>query len=251
MAPVESKKRYRLLVEYDGTNFSGWQRQLDRPSVQQSIEDAIQEAFQEKVVVEGAGRTDSGVHALGQVAHFDLSKNLAEMRIQDGLNHFLKRQGASILKVQQVPIEFHARFSAKSRSYRYLIINRRSPLAIQSNRAHHIIQTLDITKMQKAAAYFIGTHDFTSFRDSNCQAESPVRTLDLFHLNSIGDLVCAEVKSKSFLHHQVRIMIGTLCLVGVGRLAPEQIPEILEEKDRSYAGPTAPAYGLYLTSVEY
>lgn len=247
--------RYKLTIEYEGTRFSGWQRQPKRPSVQHRIEQAIKTLFKEDVLVEGAGRTDAGVHALGQVAHVDLSQPLPAYRVCDGLNHYLRDLGVVILHAELVPPDFHARFSAVGRVYEYRILNRRAPLALGANQAWHVIPPLDVRKMQDAANHLLGSHDFTSFRATRCQASSPVKTLDAFDISHAaileGDSIIARVASRSFLHNQVRIMMGTIKLVGEGRLNVMDMPSILKAQDRKRSGPTAPPHGLYLKSVVY
>lgn len=244
--------RYKLTVEYDGTLFHGWQRQEQGVvSVQGLIEDAVYQFCQEQVTVEGAGRTDAGVHATGQVAHIHLSKTFETYRVLDALNFFLKTSGASIVKVENVDDRFHARFSACARVYNYVIINRRGPSPLWENRAWHVIVPLDVPAMAEAAQAFVGDHDFTSFRSVHCQAPSAVRTLDEFNLTQEGDKITARIKSRSFLHNQVRIMMGTLQQVGMKRRTVEDIKQALLGKNRVFAGPTAPPYGLYLSEVHY
>lgn len=247
--------RYKVVLEYEGNRFSGWQRQRKEASVQETLEKAIKEMFAQEVVVVGAGRTDAGVHALGQVAHFDLSQDVLPFRVSDGLNHFLRDSGVIVLHTENVQADFHARFSATGREYEYRIFNRRAPLVIEANQAWHVIPPLDIAKMQAAANHLIGRHDFTSFRSVHCQAPSPIRTLDKFDLIHkpalAGDYIIAHVASRAFLHNQVRIMMGTLKLVGEGRLSVENIPELLQTRDRRLTGPTAPPQGLYLKSITY
>jgi tRNA pseudouridine38-40 synthase len=247
--------RYKLTIEYRGDCFKGWQRQHNLSSVQGSIEKAIFNMFHQEVLVMGAGRTDAGVHALGQVAHIDLNNEIPPFRLCEGLNHYLRDSGAVVLDAELVPEDFHARFSAKARTYEYRIVNRRAPLAVEENFAWHVKHPLDIKKMQDAAKFLIGNHDFTSFRCSDCQALSPIRTLERFDINHLktptGTLIYAEVTSRSFLHNQVRIMIGTLKLVGEGKLCVSDIPLLIEARDRRLTGPTAPPSGLYLKSVLY
>ncbi|MBM3468130.1 MAG: tRNA pseudouridine(38-40) synthase TruA [Alphaproteobacteria bacterium] len=247
--------RYKLTVEYDGSCFSGWQRQRNQISVQEALQQAVKTLFNEDVLVEGAGRTDTGVHALGQVAHMDLAAPLPPYRVRDGLNSHLRTRGVSILCVKNVPDDFHARFSAIGREYEYHIINRRAPVILEAHRAWHVIPDLDVEKMQRAARHFVGTYDFSSFRTAACQAASPIRTLDLFEIKSrdipFGKHIIAHIASRSFLHNQVRIMMGTLKLVGEGRLEPDAIPSILEARDRTASGPTAPSQGLYLKNISY
>lgn len=247
--------RYKITLEYEGNRFSGWQRQRKQASVQSTVEQAIKTMFDEEVLVEGAGRTDAGVHALGQVAHIDLSQELPGYRLCDGLNHYLRKAGVAILHAEIVPPDFHARFSATGRVYEYRIFNRRAPLVLKANQAWHVIVPLDIEKMQVAAQHLVGHHDFTSFRATRCQAASPIRTLDAFDIRHDttpeGDYITAHVASRSFLHNQVRIMMGTLKRVGEGCIDPEAIPSILEARDRRRSGPTAPPQGLYLKSISY
>jgi tRNA pseudouridine38-40 synthase len=244
--------RYKLTIEYDGSRFCGWQRQEPGvPSVQEAIETALYTLFKEKTLVEGAGRTDSGVHALGQVAHCDLSHDHPLYRMQDGLNYFLVPQGASILKIEPVSLEFHARFSATSRSYIYKIFNRRAPSPLERQRMWHVVRPLDVESMQHAATLLLGTHDFSAFRAGQCQAASPIRTLDHLTLTQDGDQITAFIQARSFLHNQVRIMMGTLQQIGLSKWPPSKMQEILEGRDRRYAGPTAPSHGLYLAQVGY
>jgi tRNA pseudouridine38-40 synthase len=247
--------RYKLTLEYDGNRFSGWQRQRKQSSVQETIEKAIKAMFRQEVIVEGAGRTDAGVHALGQVAHFDLPQNVDGYRVSDGLNHYLRDSGVVILHTEIVADDFHARFSAKGRVYEYRILNRRAPLVIEGNQAWHVIAPLHIEKMRQAAGHLVGHHDFTSFRSAHCQAASPMRTIDKFEIMQrpaqAGDYIIAQVESRSFLHNQVRIMMGTIKLVGEGRMDVGDIPKFLENHDRCTTGPTAPPHGLYLKRIAY
>lgn len=244
--------RYKLTVEYNGTLFHGWQRQGQGViSVQGLIEEAVFQFCQERVTVEGAGRTDTGVHATGQVAHIELSKEWPLYRIGDALNYFLKTTGIAIVGVEAVDDRFHARFSATSRVYNYIIINRRSPVPLWENRAWHVILPLDMEAMTKGATAFVGHHDFTSFRSVHCQSPSAMKTLDEFSLTQEGDKIIAQIRSRSFLHNQVRIMMGTLQQVGIGKLSVDVIEQALLGKNRTFAGPTAPPYGLYLSQVQY
>lgn len=247
--------RYKLTIEYEGNRFNGWQRQQSNSSVQGTIEQGFKTVFQTEVLVEGAGRTDAGVHALGQVAHVDLPGDNLPHRVCDGLNFFLRDRGVAVLNVEIVPDTFHARFSAIGRIYEYRILNRRAPLVLEANRAWHVIGPLDILKMQEATTHFLGHHNFTSFRATLCQAPSPFKTIDVFNISHTstpeGDYITAQIASRSFLHNQVRIMIGTLKQIGEGRLSPEDIPSILQACDRRASGPTAPPQGLYLKRVNY
>ena len=243
--------RYKCTIEYDGTNFHGWQRQDNVPSVQEEIEKAIFAFCGERVKLCTAGRTDAGVHATGQAAHFDLEKEQDPFKIISAVNHHLANNQISILSVDEVSDEFHARFSAKKRYYVYRIINRRARLTIERDRAWHVVPNLDETAMQEAANFLTGKHDFTSFRDSECQSKNPVKTLDEIRVERDGDEIKIYISALSFLHHMVRNITGTLKMVGTGKWQPEYIKEILEAKNRCTAGPTAPACGLYLTRVDY
>lgn len=243
--------RFKLTIEYDGTPFSGWQKQDNAPSVQENIENAIQQFSHQPCTLYVAGRTDAGVHALGQVAHVDLPDNLDEKTVMRAVNHFLKDVPISILSVQSVTDDFHARFSAVARSYRYRVMNRRAKLSLEENRAWHVSLPLDFTSMKEGARYFLGQHDFTSFRTVHCQAKTTVRTIDIFNVSTDKDEIIFDIKARSFLHHQVRNMVGTLVDIGKGRFQPKDIQFMLTAKDRSVAGPTAPAEGLYFVSVTY
>ena len=247
--------RYKITIEYDGTNILGWQRQLDGPSVQEYLEKALSYLSSDgkEIPVQGAGRTDAGVHALAQVAHFDLEREIADWKLRDALNFHLREQEAPVvvLDVEEVDENFNARFSAKGRGYVYRILNRRSPAVLEKDRVWWVPVDLDIGKMQEGAKYLLGHHDFSSFRAAACQAKSPIKTLDKLDIFQRGEEIIFEVEAKSFLHHQVRNMVGTLKLVGDGHLAPQDVKKILEAKDRKAAGPTAPACGLYLSKVWY
>lgn len=244
--------RYRLTIEYDGGPFCGWQRQDNAPSVQQAIEEAIAKFAQERVAVYGAGRTDAGVHALAQVAHCDLAKDTDAETVRDAINFYLKPQPIAVLAAAKEAADFHARFSARERAYIYRIANRRAPLALDRGRAWHVPgPVLDAEAMDAAAQHFVGHHDFTTFRSSECQADSPMKTLDSISVKRQGDDVSIAVRSRSFLHNQVRIMTGTLKLVGEGKWTGDDLLGALQAKDRTKGGQTAPAYGLYLSGVEY
>jgi tRNA pseudouridine38-40 synthase len=243
--------RYKLTIEYDGSRFNGWQRQQSHPSVQEYIEQALKDMLNQAALVEGAGRTDAGVHALGQVAHVDLLHPLPSYKLCDGLNAYLRHTGVVILQAEQVPSHFHARFSALKRIYEFRILNRRAPPTLEANHVWHVIGRLDIEMMKAAAHRLVGHHDFTSFRATQCQAPSPVKTLDIFEIVQSGDYITAQVASRSFLHNQVRIMMGTIKLVGEGLLKADDIPTILEARDRRASGPTAPPQGLYLKQIIY
>ena len=241
---------YKITVEYDGTNFVGWQQQANGVSVQSSLQDSVFKLSGEKVVVYGAGRTDAGVHAYGQVASFVISKKISTDVIRDGLNQHLRPLMISVLKAEQVDNDFHARFSAKKRCYVYKIINRRSPLTIDANRAWCVHKMLDTKKMQNEATSFIGKHDLNAFRSAHCQSKSSIRTIDDMIIKIKNESIYIEVVAKSYLHSQVRIMVGTLVDIAKGNLT-KSIKEIIDSKKREGAGQTAPSSGLYLKKVEY
>ncbi len=243
--------RYKITIEYDGSNISGWQRQLNSSSVQQFIEEAIEKFSLQKTIVHGAGRTDSGVHALAQVAHFDLEKQHPTYVVLRAINHFLRPHKIVITACEIVSEDFHARFSAKKRHYRYIILNRQALSALDANRSWHVKEFLSIEKMQQAANLLLGKHDFTSFRALHCQASSPIKTLDEIKIYREDEQIIIAIKAQSFLHHMVRNIVGTLVPIGMGKLAVEDMSKILEEKNRKAAGPTAPAHGLYFSMVEY
>ncbi len=246
-------QRYKITVEYDGTGLLGWQKQLDGPSVQEYLEKAVFGFLGQNTEVYGAGRTDAGVHALGQVAHFDLETVIDPFRVREAMNAHLRNLDApvSVLKAELVDENFNARFSAKGRSYIYKITNRRSPLVLDKYRSWWVYVPLDVEKMRAGAKFLLGHHDFTSFRAAKCQAKSPIKTLDKLDIVQNGENIAFYVEARSFLHHQVRNMVGTLKLVGDGHLTPEDIKTILENKNRASAGPTAPAQGLYLNQITY
>ncbi len=248
--------RYKMIVEYDGGHFHGWQRQYnslqgDLKTVQGALQSALFKITGQTVVVEGAGRTDAGVHATGQVAHFDLTTFYPAPRLGDALNFYVRTQGVVVLHIEQVALQFHARFSAISRTYQYHIINRRSPLALDNHRAWHVINKLDGEAMRDAAQHLIGHYDFSAFRAAECQGNSPFKTLTKFDIQWAGERIMATIQARSFLHHQVRIMMGTLKLIGEGKWTQEDLVKIRDEKQRKLAGPTAPAHGLYLVDVGY
>ena len=282
--------RYKITIEYDGTSLLGWQEQLDGPSVQDYLQRAlscftpvndtdtcslnnkekseedfpIQELYEEagtgrrlqktdKIIVSGAGRTDAGVHATAQVAHFDLKEDLVYWKLREAINARLREMEApvSVIAVEKVGNDFHARFSARGRGYLYRILNRRAPAVLEKNRVWWVPVPLDVEKMREGAGYLIGHHDFSSFRAAACQAKSPVKTLDRLDIEVRGEEIHFIVEARSFLHHQVRNMVGTLKMVGDGHLHPEDVKRILEAKNRAAAGVNAPACGLYLTKVVY
>jgi tRNA pseudouridine38-40 synthase len=246
--------RYRLILEYDGTPFVGWQRQENGLSVQQALEEAIARFAQQPVTVFAAGRTDTGVHALGQVVHVDLDREWDAEKVAEATNGTLKFAGhpVAVLDAALVPPDFDARFSAKRRSYRYRIANRRPNLTIDIDRAWHVKKPLDADAMQHAAQVLVGHHDFTTFRSQHCQAKSPMKTLELLDVSrvSMAEIVVTAI-SRSFLHNQVRSMVGSLKLVGEGRWSAGDMAEALAARDRKACGPVAPACGLYLVNVAY
>jgi len=245
--------RYRIDVEYDGSPYSGWQRQAGQHSVQAAIEQAILRFCGQEVVLRGAGRTDAGVHATGQVAHFDLEKDWPAGTVRDALNAHLTMAGeaVAILDAKRVADDFDSRFSARRRHYLYRIVNRRPPLALEAGRAWHVAKTLDHEAMHAAAQRLIGTHDFTTFRSVQCQSKSPVKTLDRLEVTRSGELIQIRTDARSFLHNQVRSMVGTLKRVGEGAWSADDVTSALEAKDRAACGPVAPACGLYLVGVDY
>jgi tRNA pseudouridine38-40 synthase len=243
--------RYKLTVEYDGSGLVGWQRQANGLSVQEVLETAVERFCGEALTVHGAGRTDAGVHALAQTAHLDLPRAVEPEVIRSALNHHVKPAAVSVLTVEPVPASFDARRSAKGRVYRYRILNRRPPPVLERGRVWHVGPDLDAAAMQAAAQLLIGKHDFTSFRDTMCQAKSPVKTLDRLDVTRLGDEITIDARARSFLHHQVRNMVGTLKLVGAGKWRVARVAEALAARDRRAGGPTAPPDGLYLVEVIY
>ena len=243
--------RFRLTLEYDGSPFVGWQRQDNGPSVQGALEDAIEKLSGERVTVTGAGRTDAGVHALGQAAHFDLEKFFEPGKVRDALNHFLRPNPVVVLDAAVADAEFHARFSAKARHYLFRILNRRSPPALDDKRVWHVSPKLDADAMHAAAQMLVGQHDFTTFRAAECQAQSPVKTLDRLDVSRRADEIHIEASARSFLHHQIRSFAGTLKQVGEGKWTARDVAEALAAKDRARCGPVSPPDGLYLVRVDY
>jgi tRNA pseudouridine38-40 synthase len=243
--------RYKLTVEYDGSALVGWQRQKNGLSVQEVLETAVTRFCGESVVVHGAGRTDAGVHAIGQVAHVDLGRDWAPLEMLGALNFHAKPAAVAVLDVERVAETFDARRAARGRAYLYRIVNRRAPLALERGRAWHVGPTLDAAAMHEAAQLLLGRHDFTTFRDSLCQAKSPVKTLDRLDVMREGDDIRVVAEARSFLHHQVRNMVGTLKLVGAGKWNAADVSAALAARDRREGGPTAPPEGLYLVRVVY
>ena len=243
--------RYKLTIEYAGTGLVGWQRQTNGLSVQEALETAMARFCGERVTVYGAGRTDAGVHALGQSAHFDLPRMVEPDVLRSALNHHLRPAAISVLAAEPTPEDFDARLSAIGRIYLYRILNRRAPPALERGRVWHVSPPLDIDAMREGAHHLLGHHDFTTFRDSLCQAKSPLKTLDVLELHQAGDEIHIEARARSFLHHQVRNMAGTLKLVGLGRWHADDVARALAARDRRAGGPTAPAAGLCLVAVRY
>jgi len=243
--------RYKLTIEYDGGPFVGWQRQDNGPSIQAALEEAVTAFCGERVPVQGAGRTDAGVHALGQVAHLDLASEKPADTLRAALNHHLKPQPIAVVEAEAVPDDFHARFSATWRRYRYRILNRRPPPAVDRGRVWHVPVPLDDQAMADAAQVLVGRHDFNSFRSASCQALSSVKTLDVLQVGRDGTEIAIDVGARSFLHNQVRILVGTLQLVGRGQWTRRDVEQALEARDRTRAGPTAPPQGLCLMEVRY
>ena len=243
--------RYKLTIEYQGGPFAGWQRQKDQPSVQEALERAAEALTGDPTVVQGAGRTDAGVHALGQVAHLDTVRDWDTFRVMEALNHHLRPAPVAVLAAERVSDDFHARFSAIERRYLYRIINRRAPLTYDKGLAWKVQPPLDAAAMQAGGAHLVGHHDFTTFRSSICQAQSPVKSVDAVGVEQVGDEITIHVRARSFLHNQVRSFVGTLERVGAGKWAPDDVRAALEAKDRAACGPVAPPDGLYLAAVHY
>lgn len=243
--------RFAFTVEFDGRPFMGWQRQAHGPSVQQAIEDAILAVTGERVAVHAAGRTDAGVHGLAMRAHADIAKDMAPFRLMEALNALLRPAPVAILACQTVPDDWHARFSCIGRSYVYRIANRRAPLTWENGLVWRVIQPLDADAMQEAAQLLVGQHDFTTFRSVHCQAESPVKTLDRLDVERSGDRLAIHAEARSFLHHQVRSMVGCLVMVGMGRWSAADMQAARDAKDRAALGLNAPPDGLYFVSARY
>jgi tRNA pseudouridine38-40 synthase len=243
--------RWRLTIEYDGGPFMGWQRQDHGPSVQQALEQALERMTGEQSAVHAAGRTDAGVHALAMSAHVDIGRDVTAHRLREGLNALVRPAPVSVLAVEPVAEDWHARFSCIGRRYLYRILNRRAPAALKRGKVWHIGVDLNVEAMAEGAAMLIGRHDFTTFRSVHCQSDSPVKTLDRLEVERVGDEVRIHAAARSFLHHQVRSMVGCLALVGRGQWRPEQMREALEARDRAALGFNAPPEGLYFVEAIY
>jgi tRNA pseudouridine38-40 synthase len=243
--------RYKLTLEYHGGPFVGWQRQKNGRSVQQAVEEALRALEPEALAIAGAGRTDAGVHATGQVAHCDMDREWEPFRLAEALNWHLKPEPVAVLAAEPVAPDFHARFSAMSRRYLYRIICRRAPLTLEHGLAWRLPQPLDVAAMREAAALLVGRHDFTTFRSAQCQAASPVKTLDEFEIGTHGEEIRFHLAARSFLHNQVRSMVGTLERVGAGKWSVARVGAALAARDRTACGPVAPPDGLYLSEVTY
>jgi len=241
---------YKIVIEYDGTNFVGWQQQENGQSIQSTLQEALLKLTGENIIIFGAGRTDAGVHAYGQVASFNLNKKIEIDVIRDGLNQHLRPQPIAVQKAELVEDDFHARFSANKRWYEYKIINRRPPLTIDINRAWCVYKNLDIEKMKSESASFLGKHDLNAFRSAHCQSKNSIKTIDSISIRNKDEKIIFEISAKSFLHSQVRIMIGTLVDIAKGNIN-KTILDIINSKQREIAGQTAPAHGLYLKRIEY
>jgi len=242
---------YRITIEYYGRDMVGWQRQKTGASVQQYIEEAIFDFCGEEIRIQSAGRTDAGVHALGQVASFDLTSNREAHVVMNAINYHLKPAPIAILDCAETDADFNARFSARKRHYLYRIITRKAPLTIDDGRAWRFKRDLDSDAMHHAAQVLVGRHDFTTFRAAACQAKSPVRTLEKIEVQRLGEEIQIRVSAMSFLHNQVRAIVGSLALIGTGQWSKKDLKEALEARDRQRAGPNAPPYGLYLIAVDY
>lgn len=243
--------RWRLTVEWDGAPFMGWQRQAHGPSVQQSLEEALERMTAEPALFTAAGRTDAGVHALAMPVHVDIARGLTAHRLRDGLNALVRPLPIAVLDAEPVADDWHARFSCSERRYLYRILNRRAPPALARGKVWHIGQPLDLAAMQTGAAYLVGRHDFTTFRSVHCQSDSPLKTLDRLDVTRVGDEIHLTVAARSFLHHQVRSMTGCLALVGRGQWASDDVKTALEARDRAALGLNAPPDGLYFVGATY
>lgn len=243
--------RWRLTVEFDGGPFMGWQRQDHGPSVQQAIEDAVTAMTGEEARLHCAGRTDAGVHGLAMTAHVDLAKEVTPFRLREGINALIRPAPVAILEAQEAPNDFHARFSCIGRRYLYRILNRRAPPTLDHGRVWHVAKPLDAAAMHEGAQHLVGHHDFTTFRSVHCQSDSPVKTLDSLTVERVGEEIHIRAAARSFLHHQVRSMVGSLAQVGLGRWTPDDVKNALEAKDRAALGLNAPPEGLYFVEAIY
>ncbi|WP_166039264.1 tRNA pseudouridine(38-40) synthase TruA [Sphingosinicella sp. YJ22] len=243
--------RFRLTIEFDGRDYMGWQRQDHGPSIQQAIERAMAEVVREKVVLHAAGRTDAGVHAYAMTAHVDVEREISAFRLMEGTNAKLRPQPIAILHSEEAPADWHARFSCVGRRYIYRIANRRAPLALDQGRAWRVPVTLYADEMNKAAQVLVGRHDFTTFRSAHCQSDSPVKTLDRLTVRRLGPIIEVEAAARSFLHHQVRSMVGCLQLVGRGKWSAKDLKAALEARNRAALGLHAPPDGLYFVEALY
>jgi tRNA pseudouridine38-40 synthase len=250
-APIGLMPRYRITIEYDGTPFVGWQVQDKGKTVQSRLAESIEAFCGTRIVPGGAGRTDTGVHALGQVAHFDLEEEWPTDVVRDAINAHLRPDPIAVLDCEQVPSEFDARFSAKARHYLFRICDRRAPLTLEANRAWLVYKKHDSDAMHAAAQILVGDHDFTTFRSSHCQARSPVKTLERLHVSRVGSEIQITVQARSFLHNQVRSIAGALKQVGEGKWNIGDMEQALKAKDRTACAPVAPPHGLYLVKVDY
>ena len=243
--------RWKLTIEYDGGPFMGWQRQDHGPSVQQTLEEALARMTGEQTAFTAAGRTDAGVHAVAMSAHVDVTRPLTPHRLREGLNALVRPQPVSVLEVEEVADNWHARFSCVGRRYLYRILNRRAPPALDAGKVWHIAVPLDKEAMAEGASHLVGRHDFTTFRSAQCQSDSPVKTLDRLEVAKIGEEIHVTAAARSFLHHQVRSMVGCLALVGRGQWSPDDMRRALEAKDRAALGLNAPPHGLYFVEALY
>lgn len=241
--------RYKITVEYDGTNLIGWQQNRQGPSVQSLLRDALEQFCGLRPDIVAAGRTDAGVHAIAMIAHFDLPTAPEPQTVMRAMNFYLGAEPVAVLNCEIVPDDFNARFSCVRRNYRYVVLNRGAHPVLEKNRVWWVPRKLNVAAMRRAAARLIGTHDFTSFRATQCQAKSPIKTLDTCRITRRGDYVIFEFSARSFLHHQVRNMVGTLVEIGLGK--PYDIDDVFAARNRAAAGPTAPAAGLYFVSADY
>lgn len=246
-------RRYKVTIEYDGSFYCGFQKQfgIAEKSVESALEEAIFKLAQEQVKIMVCGRTDAGVHALGQVIHFDLAKEFQPHQIILGLNSYLRQENIAVLNCEITDENFHARFNSKMRHYRYIIVNRTAPLVLQKNRAWHVAQNLDLFAMQEAAKFLIGEHDFSSFRDAECQGKTAIKTIEKIVITQNGEKIVIEISAKSFLHHMVRNIVGTLMWAGSKKISATEMKNILAAKDRTKSGPNAPACGLYFLRADY